>query len=130
MSFDQSTQRRSCRPSGRSQSVRQPAIGNESVSIQLAQRWFPWLAISKMRKYKSIFQIKCRLPKQFYQTALGNCYGLKLAKGRLQFKNEFIALLIVIFGTLSFPIGRVVSYSRTRVYTHLLVHVVVPMFFG
>jgi len=31
-----------------------------------------------MRKYKYIFQLKKR--KQFYQTAFGNRYGLKLAK--------------------------------------------------
>jgi len=33
-------------------------IGNESVPIQLAQCWFPGLAIFNA-KYKYIFQIKC-----------------------------------------------------------------------
>ena len=43
--------------------------------------------------------------KQFYQTALGNCYTLKLPKWCLQFeKNKFIVLFIIIFGTLSFPV--------------------------
>jgi len=43
--------------------------------------------------------------KQFYQTALENCDGLKLAKCRLQFKqNKLIVLSIIIFGTLPFPI--------------------------
>jgi len=35
----------------------------------------------KMMKYKHIFQIK--YTKQFYQTALGNCYGLELTKKML-----------------------------------------------
>jgi len=37
--------------------LRQPGIGNESVPIQLAQFWFPGLAISNA-KYKYIFQMK------------------------------------------------------------------------
>jgi len=41
--------------------------------------------------------------KQFYQTALGNCYGLKLAKCWLQFKQiNVMVLFIRIFGTFSF----------------------------
>jgi len=41
--------------------------------------------------------------KQFYQTALGNCYGLKLPKCWLQFKiKNFIVSFIIIFVTLSF----------------------------
>ena len=43
-------------------------IGNESVRIQSAQCWFPGLAI---------FNAKYQYT---YQTELGNCYGLKLAK--------------------------------------------------
>ena len=46
--------------------------------------------------------------KQCYQTALGNCYGLKFAKCWFQLKNKFIVSFIVIFGTLLFP-----SPSRT-----------------
>jgi len=34
------------------------SIGNESVPIQLAQCWFPGLAVSNAKKYKYIFQIK------------------------------------------------------------------------
>jgi len=34
-------------------------------------------------KYKHIFQIKLNTQKQFYQTALRNCYGLKLPQCRL-----------------------------------------------
>jgi len=37
-----------------------------------------------MLKYKYIFRTK-NIPKQFYQTALGNCYGLKLPNCWLQF---------------------------------------------
>jgi len=33
-------------------------IGNDSVPVQLAQCWFPGLAISKAKIYKYIFQIK------------------------------------------------------------------------
>ena len=40
--------------------------------------------------------------KVFYQTALGNCYGLKLRKCWSQLKNEFIVSFIIIFGTFSF----------------------------
>jgi len=81
-------------------------IGNESMPIQLAQYWFPGLAIScKNISLKYIFQKNTR--KQFYQTALGNFYGLKLPKCELQFKNSFIVLFIIIFGTLSFPMGDV-----------------------
>jgi len=35
------------------------AIGNESVSIQLAQCWFPGLAISDDKIYIYFSQIKC-----------------------------------------------------------------------
>ena len=58
-------------------------IGNESVPIELAQCWFPGLAISN-DKISNILSAK-NTRKQFYQTALGNCYRLKLAKCRLQF---------------------------------------------
>jgi len=59
-------------------------IGNESVPIQLAQFWFTGLAISnaKILKY-----FRTKYTEQFYQTALGNCYGLKLPKSSLQVKN-------------------------------------------
>ena len=41
--------------------------------------------------------------KQFYQTALGNCYGLKLQNADCSLKNKFIVSFIIIIGTLSFP---------------------------
>ena len=47
-------------------------IGNENAPIQFPGCPFPLL------KYQYIFRIKKR--KQFCQTALGNCYGLKLPK--------------------------------------------------
>ena len=54
------------------------AIGNEIV------RWYNWHSAGSlgwpfpMVKYKYIFQIK--YTEAIYQTALGNCYGLKLPK--------------------------------------------------
>jgi len=39
---------------------------------------FPGLAISSAKIYLYFFKYNIR--KQFYQTALGNCYGLKLPK--------------------------------------------------
>ena len=44
--------------------------------------------------------------KRFYQTALGNCYGLKLPKCELQFaRKKIIVSLITIFGTFSFRVA-------------------------
>jgi len=43
--------------------------------------------------------------KPFYKTAFGNCFGLKLPKCWLQFKKKIFSVsLIIIFGTLSYPI--------------------------
>ena len=42
-------------------------------------------------KYRYIFRIK--YTKQFYRIALGNCYGLKLAKCRLQFKKQIYRVI-------------------------------------
>jgi len=53
------------------------SIGNKSVPIQLAQCWFPGLAISNA-KIKIFFKYNIRKP--FYQTAHGHHCGLKLAK--------------------------------------------------
>ena len=54
-------------------------VGKESVPIQFAQCRFPGLAFP-MLKYKYIFSIEINIQKQFYETALGNCYSLKLPK--------------------------------------------------
>jgi len=60
--------------------------GKESVPIQLSQCWFP---VSKAKILNKL--IKWNTRKQFYQTAVGNCYGLKLQKCWLQFKkNKFL----------------------------------------
>ena len=46
--------------------------------------------------------------KIFYQTVLGNCYGSKISKMPIAvLRNKLIALFIIIFGTLSFPMLRV-----------------------
>jgi len=47
--------------------------------------------------------------KQFYQTALGNCYGLKLPKPEMLiavYERNFILSFSIIFGTLSLPVER------------------------
>ena len=53
-------------------------VWNESVPIQLTQCRFPGLAISHAKIL--IYFFKSNIRKQFYQTTLGNCYGLKLPK--------------------------------------------------
>jgi len=56
---------------------RHRATGNESALIQLGQCWFTGLVISNAKI--NIF-LEWKIRKQFYQTALGNCYGFKLPK--------------------------------------------------
>ena len=76
-------------------------IGKESVPIQLAQCRFPGLAIPNA-EILVFFHIKIR--KQFYQTALGNCYGLKLPKCcDRSLRKKIIVSFIIIMDTLSFP---------------------------
>ena len=53
-------------------------IGNESALIQLAQCLLHGLAISNARML--IYFSNKHIRKQFYQTALGNFYCLKLPK--------------------------------------------------
>ena len=57
-----------------------------------------------MLKYSYIF-FEQNTRKQFCQTALGNCYGLKLTALWLQFKRKkFAVSFIITFGTLSFAV--------------------------
>jgi len=70
------------------------SIGNESAPIQLAQCWFAGLAISNAEIW-IYFSKKMR--KQFHQTALGNCYGLKLPKCWLQFKKINLLCHLLLF---------------------------------
>jgi len=58
-----------------------------------------------MLKYKYIFHIKYSLRRQFYQTALGNCYGLNLPKYDCSSKNTLVVSFIIIFGTRSLHMG-------------------------
>ena len=51
---------------------------------------------------------------QFYQKALGNCYGLKLPEFLLQVKNKFTVFFIIIFGTISFPIYSVRCHNTPQ----------------
>ena len=70
-------------------------------TVTYLQCQFHGLAISNA-KLQIFFQIKYM--EKIYQTALGNCFGLKLAKCWLQFqKKNLVVLFIIIFGTLSFP---------------------------
>jgi len=50
----------------------------------------PWAGHFQCQKYKYIFLIKCT-EAILSQTALENCYGLKLANADGSFKNKFIA---------------------------------------
>jgi len=52
-----------------------------------------------MLKYKYIFEIKYTktILSFFYQTALGNCYGLKLAKCGLQLKKLLYCVIYYNF---------------------------------
>jgi len=61
------------------------------------------LAVSNAEILIYIF-LKQNIRKQFDQTALGNCCGLKSANADCSFKKEFIVLFIRIFGTFSFRI--------------------------
>jgi len=73
------------------------------VPILLAQRRFPGLAISnaKILIYFSYKYTEAVLS----NTALGNCYGLKLPKMLITVSEKKIILsFIIIFGTLPFPI--------------------------
>jgi len=56
-----------------------------------------------MLKYKYIFKIKYA-QKQFYQRALGTVMVRNCRSADCSLKNEFIALVILIFGTLSLPV--------------------------
>ena len=55
-------------------------LRNESAPIRLARCRLHGLSVSNAKILLIYFSNKIFL-KQFYQTALGNCYGLKLAKG-------------------------------------------------
>ena len=76
------------------------------------QCWFPELAISNAEIW--IYFLKQNIRKQFYQTALGNCYGLKLPKCYCSLK-KFTGSFIIMFGTLWFPIDITTSVQTERV---------------
>jgi len=80
-------------------------IGNESVPIQLAQCWFSGLAITSVKIQICFFSKKI----QYTEAILSNCtrklLWFEISKKLIAvLKNQSIVLLIVIFGTLSFPI--------------------------
>ena len=88
--------------------VRLSLIGNGSAPIQLEQCRFPGLAISNSKIL--IYFFKQNIRKQFYQTALGNCYGLKLPKCWWQFKKKCYCVIYYNF-RLSFLIVSLMSVS-------------------
>jgi len=77
-------------PCNKSTQLHGAFIANESVSIQMAPCRFPGLAISNAKIliyfWNKIYGIDF-IRNRFYQTALGNLYGLKLPKCWLQFKK-------------------------------------------
>ena len=58
-----------------------------------------------MLKYKYIFRKNTR--KQFYQTTLGKLLWFEITEMLITVKNKFTVLFIIIFGSLSFPVLKV-----------------------
>jgi len=80
-----------------------------NIAASLLRPWkivlVPWTACRfQCWNINIFFELNTR--KRFYQTALGNCYGIKLPKCWLQSKNNFIVLLVIIFGTSAFSWAR------------------------
>jgi len=65
-------------------------MGNENVPIRLAQCRFSGLAIFNAKILLNFFKQNIR--EQFYQTAVGSCYGLKFPKRRLQFNRNVVSV--------------------------------------
>jgi len=77
--------------------------GNDSVPILQAQCWFPRLATSNPKNINIFFRQNIR--KQFYKTALGNCYAVKLTKMQIPVKKSIHCVIYCnFFGTLTFPL--------------------------
>jgi len=73
------------------------------VQIQLAQCWFSELAISNAKMY-IFFQIK--YTEAILSNSTRKLLWFEISKMLIAvFKNKFIVSFIIIFGTLSFPIG-------------------------
>jgi len=90
--------------------VRTGAIGNESVPIQLAQCWFPELAISSAKNINTSFEYNIR--KQFYQTAPRKLLCFEITKMLIAVLiNKLTVSFVIIFGTLSLPTGA--CFNRT-----------------
>jgi len=88
-------------------------IGDESVPIQLAQCLFPGWPFPTL-KYRHVFQII------YTEAILSNntreLLRFEISKMLIAFKiNKFIVLFIILFGTLSFPMGyHAIKYDTTR----------------
>jgi len=81
---------------------REIGIGNKSVPIQVAQCWFPGLAISsaKILIYFSNKICGSNFIKRYSKTVMARTYQ----KCRLRLKNKFIVSFVIIFATDSFPL--------------------------
>ena len=82
--------------------------GNESAPIQLAQCWFPGLAISNAK-----ISIYFSNTEAILSNSTRKLLWFEITKMRIAvLRNKFIVSSIIIFGTLSFP---VLSAQFTRV---------------
>jgi len=57
----------------------------------------------RFQRYNINIFFKQNTREQSYRTALGNCFGFELPKGRLPLKKKVHVSLVITFGTLSFP---------------------------
>jgi len=85
-------------------------MGNESVPIQLAQCWFPELAILNAK-------LKIYFSNKIYGSNLSNSTRKLLLFEITEMltavlRNKFIVLFIAVFGTLSFPMSFVIRRMR------------------
>jgi len=75
------------------------------VPIQLAQCWFPWLAISNAQTSICIFQTKYK--EAILSSSTRKRLGLQFEITKLPIavlRSKFIVLLIIVFGTISFAV--------------------------
>jgi len=79
-------------------------IGNESVPIQLAQCWFPGLAIFNAKTEHIFWNKVCKSNFIKKQSETVMVWNQQNADNSL--KNKSIALFVIIFGIPSFPVPR------------------------
>jgi len=89
-------------------------IENESVPIQLAQCWFPGLAISNAEIQINFFRI------EYTEAVLSNStrklLWFEITKMLIAIlNNKFVVLFVIIFSTLLFPITRNRRCEKRRI---------------